>query len=133
MRKFLILSVAVLLLAGCAQLKTALNEFKSVYTYATTTTVSSGQAAIVANAYDTLKATAVNYGNYCVAEKFPKPVCSASNRRAVIKAVRAGDAARAQIEAPITTGQPVAATLYNTLVAVIQQLQAAPINVAKGQ
>ncbi|MDE2602692.1 MAG: hypothetical protein KGL62_10040 [Bradyrhizobium sp.] len=133
MRKLLMIAAVGLSLGGCAQLQTALSEARSVYTYATTKTVASGQAAIVANAYDTLKATAVNYGNYCITQRFPKPVCSASNRRAVIKAVRAGDAARAQIEAPITTGQPVAATLYNTLVAVIQQLQAAPINVAKGQ
>jgi hypothetical protein len=133
MRKLLILAAVGLSLGGCAQLNTALNEFKSVYTYATTATVSSGQAAIVANAYDTLKATAVNYGNYCIAQHFPKPVCSAGNRRIVIKAVRAGDAARAQIELPITTGQPVTATIYNTLVAVIKDLQAAPINVAKAQ
>ena len=132
MRKLLILAAVGLSLGGCAQLKNAFNEIKGAYTYATTTTVSSGQAAIVANAYDTLKATAVNYGNYCIAQKFPHPVCSASNRRAVIKAVRAGDAARAQIEAPIITGQPVTATIYNTLVAVIQQLQATPINTVKG-
>ena len=128
----IILALAVGLV-GCAQLQTAINEVKGVYEYATTTTVSSGQAGIVANAYDALKATAVNYAHYCITQKFPQPVCSASNRRAVIKAVRAGDAARAQIEAPITAGQPVAATLYNTLVAVIQQLQATPINTAKVQ
>jgi hypothetical protein len=133
MKKLLILAAVGLSLGGCAQLKTALNEFKSVYTYATTTTVSSGQAAIVATAYDTLKATATNYGNYCIAQKFPQPVCSASNRRIVIKAVRSGDGARAQIELPITTGQPVTATLYNTVVAAVNALQAAPINVAKAQ
>jgi uncharacterized protein YceK len=133
MRKLLILAAVGLSLGGCAQLKNALTEIQGVYTYATTTTVSSGQAAIVANAYDTLKATATNYGNYCIAQKFPLPVCSASNRRIVIKAVRTGDAARAQIELPITTGQPVTAALYNTIVAVIKQLQAAPINVAKAQ
>jgi len=133
MRKLIICAIAAAALAGCAQLRTTLDEIKGVYTYATTATVTSGQAGIVANAYDALKGTAVNYGHYCVTQKFPQPVCSASNRRAVIKAIRAGDAARAQIEAPITAGQPVAATVYNTLVAAIQQLQAAPINTAKVQ
>lgn len=132
MRKIAALAVVGFVLGGCAQLQTALNEAKSVYTYATTTTVTSGQAGVVANAYDALKGTAVNYANYCVAEKFPQPVCSAANRRDVIKAVRSGDAARAQIEVPITTGQPVVATIYNALVAAVNSLQAAPINVTKG-
>lgn len=133
MKKLFAIALLAFGLAGCAQLRTALNEVKGVYDYATTTTVTSGQAAIVANAYDALKATATNYAHYCITQKFPQPLCSASNRRAVIKAVRAGDAARAQIEAPITAGQPVAATIYNTMVAVIQQLQSAPIDVAKAQ
>lgn len=125
--------VAGLALGACAQLDTAIQDIKGAYVFATTTTVTSGQAGIVANAYDALKDTAVNYANYCVQMKFPQPVCSAANRRAVIKAVRSGDAARAQIEVPITSGQPVAATIYNTLVAAVNALKAAPINVAKVQ
>lgn len=133
MKKLFAIVLLTVGLAGCAELQTAISEVKGAYDYATTTTVTSGQAAIVANAYDALKATATNYGNYCIAQKFPQPICSAANRRAVIKAVRAGDAARAQMEAPIVAGQPVTATIYNTLVAIIKQLQNAPINVAKGQ
>lgn len=132
MKKLAVAVFAVSLLAGCAQLNTAIQDIKGAYVYATTTTVTAGQAGIVANAYDALKGTAVNYGNYCLAQKFPQPVCSAANRRAVIKAIRSGDAARAQIEAPITTGQPVAATIYNTLVAAVNALKAAPINVTQG-
>lgn len=135
MRKYIAASLALsaLILGACAQLKTAIDEVKGVYTFATTTTVTAGQAGIVANAYDALKGTAENYGNYCISQKFPQPICSAANRRAVIKAIRSGDAARAQIEAPITTGQPVTATIYNTLVAAVNALKAAPINVAKAQ
>jgi len=132
MKKLIICAIGALALAGCAQLQTAITDLKGAYVFATTTTVTAGQAGIVANAYDALKGTAVNYGNYCIAQKFPQPVCSAANRRAVIKAVRSGDAARAQIEAPITSGQPVAATIYNTLVAAVNALKATPINVAKG-
>jgi len=131
--KKLILTIALAIgLSGCAQLQTAITDLKGAYVFATTTTVTAGQAGIVANAYDALKGTAVNYGNYCVAQKFPQPVCSAANRRAVIRAVRSGDAARAQIEAPITTGQPVTATIYNTLVAAVNALKATPINTVKG-
>lgn len=132
MRKIIISILCALALGACAQLNTAIQDLKGAYVYATTTTVTAGQAGIVANAYDALKGTAVNYGNYCISQKFPQPVCSAANRRAVIRAIRSGDAARAQIEAPITTGQPVAATIYNTLVAAVNALKSAPINVTQG-
>jgi len=132
MKKLALIAMLALGLAGCTQLQTAITDLKGAYEFATTTTVAAGQAGIVANAYDALKGTAVNYGNYCVTQKFPQPVCSAANRRAVIRAVRSGDAARAQIEVPITSGQPVAATIYNTLVAAVNALKTTPINVAKG-
>jgi hypothetical protein len=133
MKKLFVIALLGLSLGACAQLQTALDEVKGAYTFATTTTVTPGQASIVANAYDALKGTAVNYGNYCISQKFPQSVCSAANRRAVIKAMRAGDAARIQIEIPLATSQPVTATLYNTLVAAVNALKAAPINVAKVQ
>jgi hypothetical protein len=133
MKKLFVIALLGLSLGACAQLQTAIDDVKGAYTFATTTTVTPGQAGIVANAYDALKGTAVNYGNYCISQKFPQPVCSAANRRAVIKAMRAGDAARIQIEIPLATSQPVTATLYNTLVAAVNALKAAPINVAKVQ
>ena len=132
MKKLLVLALLAPLAAGCAQVQTALNDLEGAYTYATTTTVPSGQVGIVANAFDALKATAVNYGNYCIAQKFPQPVCSAANRRTVIKAVNAGTAARIQLEAAIATGQPATATVYNALVAAVQSLQASPVNTVKG-
>jgi hypothetical protein len=132
MKKLLALVLLGLSLGGCAQLQTAIDEVKGAYTFATTATVTPGQAGIVANAFDALKVTATNYGNYCIQQKFPKPVCSAANRRAVIRAVNAGTAARAQIEAAISTSQPITGTLYNALVAAVQSLQATPINTVKG-
>ena len=132
MRKLLVIAVLALSLGACAQVQKVLDEAKGIYDFATTATVSAAQAGIVANAYDALKATATNYANYCITQKFPQPLCSAANRRAVIKGVRSGDAARAQIELSITTGQPVVASLYNTLVAAIQALQTTPISTVKG-
>jgi hypothetical protein len=128
MRKVLLIIATALSLAGCAQLQ----AIQGVYATVTTATVSPGQVVIAANAYDALKATAINYGNYCVANKFPRPICSASNRRAVIKAVRAGDAARIQLEASINTNQPAVASVYNALISAVNALQATPINSVKG-
>ena len=115
-----------LALGGCANLQ-------NIYTLATTATVPASTVVIAANSFDALKATAVNYGNYCVAQKFPQPICSAANRRSVIKAVNAGTAARVQLEASINTGQPALSTIYNTLVASVNTLTASPINTVKGQ
>lgn len=129
----IVIALAAMALGGCAQLQTALDEVKGVYTFATTATVDSGQAGIVANAYDILKNTATNYGNYCITQKFPQPLCSAANRRAVIKGVSSGTAARAQIEVAISTSQPISGTVYNAIVAAVQALQATPINTVKGQ
>lgn len=132
MKRLILIAALGLSLAGCAQFQTALSDLQGAYTFATTATVSSGQAGIVANAYDALKVTATTYGNYCITQKFPLPLCSAANRRAVIKGVAAGTAARAQIEAAVGTGQPIAGTVYNALVSAVNALQATPINTVKG-
>lgn len=129
MRKLVLaLALGAMTLGGCAQLNTALSEVKGIYTFATTATVTSGQVGIVANAFDVLKDTAYNYARYCVNNKFPRPLCSAANRRDVIKAVNSGTAARNALEASITSGQPATATLYNALVSAVNALKATPIN-----
>ena len=129
MRKLLLaLVVGALALGGCAQLQNVLSEAKGIYTFATTATVTSGQVGIIANAFDVLKETAYNYARYCVNNKFPQPLCSASNRRDVIKAVTAGTAARVTLEASITSGVPATATVYNTLVSAVNALRQTPIS-----
>lgn len=125
MKRFIGLLLLAGMLAGCSSLQ-------SIYTLATTATVPATTVVIAANSFDALKATAVNYGNYCVAQKFPQPICSAANRRSVIKAVNAGTAARVQLEASINTGQPAISTVYNTLVSAVNTLTASPINTVKG-
>jgi hypothetical protein len=127
MKKLLIFPILIIL-GACAQLQ----AIQGVYNTVTTATVSSGDVVIAANAFDVLKVTAVNYGNYCISQNFPRPVCSAGNRRIVIKAVRAGTAARVQLEASINTGQPAVASVYNALIVAVQALQASPINTVKG-
>lgn len=125
MKKLLLATALALSLGACADLQ-------GIYTLATTATVPAGSVIIAANSFDALKATAVNYGNYCVSQRFPQPVCSASNRRTVIKAVNAGTAARVQLEASINTGQPAIATVYNVLIGAVNSLQTSPINTLKG-
>lgn len=80
-----------------------------------------------ANAFDILKGTATNYGRYCIANQMPVPICSASNRRAVIRFVRSGTSARNQLEASLISGTPAAASVYNVLVAAVQGLQGTPV------
>jgi len=132
MKKLFAIAILGLTLAGCAQFQTAIDDIKGAYTMVTTATVTAGQAGIVANAYDALKVTATNYGNYCITQKFPQPLCSAANRRAVIRGVNAGTAARAAVEAAVATNQPVTGAIYNALVSAVQALRATPINTVKG-
>jgi hypothetical protein len=124
MKRLLAIAFA-LSLGACTQLN-------GIYTAATTATVSAGDVVIAANAFDALKATAINYGNYCIAQRFPQPVCSAANRRAVVKAVNSGTAARVQLEASINTGQSALSTVYNVLIAAVNTLQTSPISAVKG-
>lgn len=128
MKKLILIAALALSLTGCA----GLQKLQTAYTIATTATVPAGDVVIAANAFDALKATAINYANYCIAQKFPQPVCSVGNRRIVVKSVRAGTAARIQLEASITTGQPAVANVYNALIAAVNALQTSSINITKG-
>ncbi len=113
-------------LGACATLQADITRLSQVYTVVTTATVSPTTVIVTANAFDALKATAVNYARYCIQGKFVDPICSALNRRNVVKAVRSGTAARNQLELSITTNTPAAATIYNVLVAAVNGLQSSP-------
>lgn len=113
-----------LALAGCATLQGDIAKLQQVYTVVTTATVPPTTVVVTANAFDALKATATNYGKYCIQGKFVDAICSATNRRNVIKAIRSGTAVRNQLELSITTGTPASATLYNTLIAAVNSLNA---------
>jgi len=125
MKKLLSIAALALSLGACAQLK-------GEYALATTSTVPSSDVVLAANSFDILKATASNYGNYCINQNYPKPVCSAANRRLVIKAVNSGASARIQLESSMNTGQPALSTVYNILIAAVKNLNASPINTVKG-
>lgn len=122
MRAIAAAALLALSLGGCA----GLQKLEAVYTVATTATVPANVVIPAANAFDALKATATNFATYCIQRKFVDAVCSVSNRRTVVKFVNAGTAARVQLEASITTGQPALATVYNALLAAMDGLQATP-------
>lgn len=127
MKRLLPVILLALGLAGCATIQNIEGAFNVV----TTTTVQPSYVNIAVNTYYGLKATATQYGTYCITNKFPQPACSAANRRGVIKFVKAGDGAVSALQPALASGQPLLSTTYNALVGAINGLQAAPITVAK--
>lgn len=124
MRNTILIISLALFLARCA----TLNTIQQV----ATATVPATVVIPTANAFDVLKGTATNYGRYCIAQNMVPAICSATTRRAVIKFVRSGTAARNQLEGSLDRGEPAAASIYNLLVAAVQGLQGTPVAAFSG-
>ncbi len=118
MKRLALILALTLSLGACANLKTA-------YQIITEASISPTQIIVAANAFDALEGTATQYLVYCKSN-LATPVCSADNRRSVIKYVRSGRAARNQLETYIASGNAGPAGLYNTLIAAINQLNLTP-------
>lgn len=131
MRKIVGLFAVCLALAGCAGLQQKIDIATGIYTAAVETTVPANVVIPTANAFDILKAGATNYGKYCIAQNFVPSICDANVRRAVIKSVRAGTAARKQMKGSLRNNEPAASSIYNVLVAAVQGLQTSPAASAK--
>lgn len=124
MKRSLILCAVALSLGGCAnlqRLETAL-----------ATTVPPKAILVAANTFDALEGTATNYLIYCKAN-LAQPVCSADNRRIVIRSVRKGRGARDQLEVYITQQTPAPAKLYNVLITAITSLQSSAVSMGGTQ
>lgn len=119
MCRYLAIIALGLSLAGCSTLSTIQQV--------ATSEVPASVVIPAANTFNVLKAAATNYGRYCVANRMPEPVCSKSNRRAVIRFVRSGTSARNQLEISVENGTPAAASVYNLLVSAVQGLQGTPV------
>jgi hypothetical protein len=129
MKRYAALVLVALALAGCQTVQ----NLEGVFNTITTTTVPPAYVNVALNTYYALKQTATNYAQYCIAQKFPKPTCSAANRRAVIRFVKSGDGAVAALAPGLNGAAPLTSTAYNTLVGAINGLQSTPVNsVAKG-
>jgi len=118
MKKLLLILALSGSIAGCANLR-------NVYTMITEATVSPTQIIVAGNAFDALEGTATQYLVYCKAN-LSTSICSADNRRNVIKYVRSGRAARNQLEVYVTSGNAGPSAIYNTLIAAINSLNATP-------
>ena len=123
MHKILLAITLTLALAGCAGLQQKIEIATGVYKTVTETTVPPSVVIPTANAFNILKAGATNYGRYCIQQQMEPSVCSADNRRVVVRAVRAGTKARNQLESSVEQNQPALSSIYNVLVAAVQGLQ----------
>lgn len=116
MKKLLLLIALVLPLGACATLE-------KDWAIVTGVSVSPTQIIIAANAFDAGEASATQYLLYCKATTPAPSYCALQTRKAVVSAVRAGRAARTQLEPYIVSGAAGPVAIYNTLVAVVSQLQ----------
>lgn len=123
--------VAGLSLAGCARFEKTLEIASGVYKVATETTVPAEVVIPTANAFNILKAGATNYGRYCIQQQMVPSICSATTRRYVIRAVRAGTRARDQMTASVERGEPALSSIYNVLVAAVNDLKVSPASNAQ--
>ncbi len=116
MKKLLLVIPLLFTLGACA----SLNATWSVITGAS---VSPTQIIVAANAFDAGEASATQYLLYCKATVPAPSYCALATRQAVVKAVRAGRVARNQLEPYVVSGSAGPSAIYNTLVAVVTQLQ----------
>jgi hypothetical protein len=117
MKKFLLLIPVLFTLGACASLQ-------ADWAIITGTQVSATQIIVAANAFDAGEASATQYLLYCKATVPPPSYCALATRKSVVSAVRAGRAARAQLEPYVVSGTAGPAAIYNTLVAAVSSLQA---------
>jgi hypothetical protein len=116
MKKLLLVIPLLFTLGACASLQTD-------WSIITGATVSPTQILVAANAFDAGEATATQYLLFCKATVPAPSYCALATRQAVVKAVRAGRVARAQLEPYIVSGSAGPSAVYNTLVATVQALQ----------
>lgn len=116
MRKFIAIGLLALSLGGCATLQ-------ADWAIVTGASVSPTQIIIVGNAFDAAEATATQYLLYCKATTPTPSYCALATRKSVVAGVRAGRAARAQLEPYVVSGTAGPSAIYNTLVAAVTSLQ----------
>jgi len=120
MRK--LLGVAVLVAAmGLGACQGAIQKFETAWSVVTQAQVSPTQIVVAGNAFDAAEATATQYLIWCKANK-TNAACALSTRQKVVAGVRAGRAARNQLEPYVVSGSAGPSALYNTLITAINTL-----------
>lgn len=96
MKKVILAGLLALTLGGCS---TGLTTVENVWNSATSGTVSVTAVSVAGNSYDALQATATNYLHVCNTTPSAIPTCkNVSANKQLIRAVRAGRIARANLE-----------------------------------
>lgn len=130
------IAAMALALGGCAKeladFKAKVSTAVQVFEVATTATVKPEVVIAAAYSFDAVKATATNYGEYCIKEAMAPAICSENIRRTVVRSIRSGTAARNALKASIANGTPALATTYNVMVLALNALKAQPIAQAPG-
>lgn len=115
-------------LAGCASLG---QKISTAWQIVTSAAVSPTQIIVAGNAFDALEVTATQYLLYCKSVAYVPKACALGNRKPVVAAVRAGQAARNALEPYVTAGTAGPSAIYNSLVAAIQTLQASAMPIGQ--
>lgn len=89
------------------------------------TAVTPTQAIIAANAFDAIEAGATGYLTFCKANP-TSTSCTKTIISSVVQYVRAGRAARNQMETYIQTSATIPTAVYNSVVAAVNNLKATP-------
>jgi hypothetical protein len=122
MKKFLVVLPLMLSLGACASFD---QKVQTVWSVITSAAVTPQQIIVAANAFDAVEASATQYLSYCSANAVnaASTACALKTRQTIVAAVRAGRAARTQLEPYVTSGTAGPSAIYNTLAASITTLQ----------
>jgi len=120
MRKLLLAVTLSLGLAGCAGFT---QKLENAYSVVTSATVTPTQIIVAGNTFVALESTATNYLLYCKSTANASQPCALGNRKAVVKAVRAGRAALNALEPYVSQGKAGPSAVFDALVTAITTLQ----------
>ena len=120
MKKFLLIIPLALSLGACA---TPFGQkIELAWSLITSASVSPTQIIVAGNAFDAAEASATQYLMFCKVNAALKG-CDLATRQAVIAGVRAGRAARAQLEPYVVSGTAGPSAIYNALITAITSVQ----------
>jgi predicted small secreted protein len=126
LRKLLVLAALAAPLAGCSTIQGIENDIMTTFTLATGQTISPQAVIIAANGFDAIEITATNYLNLPTCNGSAVTVCKTpATVVTLVTAIRAGRAARNQLEGYMTAnpGVPAPISPYNVLITAINTLQ----------
>lgn len=129
MKKLLAVVIVAFSLGGCAaelaRFQDQVDKVVAVTQEVAGLKVSAKSVVVISNSFNTIKAGATQYLIYCKTN-LERNVCSADNRRLVIKNIDLGTKLRDQLQEAARKGDTAAGTLFNALKSVIATLAKSP-------